>query len=150
MKPKSDAVEQPRRKRRIHWRRWFFLLLLLALAWLYYHFPKGSGWAGTLGNMFTSEKPAPVTPKESMTSVKLRLSFSPAQDTVYLGNWQCASKPLQKNLREIVPQIRRQYPQQQIIIVYEENKGDAYFLIKDVEHILKENGFLFDWKNKNE
>lgn len=155
MKQTNGQAENPGRRHGLRWRRWVLLLFLMALGWLYFHLPQGTGFLGMLAsaleNMVTPNKQtSEKKPSESPTSVQLRLSFSGDKTTLYLGNWQCASKPLQKNLKELIPLIRRHYPQQQIIVEYVENKGDAYFLTKEVEQILKDNGFLFDWKNKHE
>lgn len=132
------------------------LIILLCLA-LYYSFLKGSsGRPGMFAQIWNSlinpTSPNPdskPTPKEESV-VKIVIYFSP--QTLHLENWQCPINTnrslLEKRLREISLEIRKKYPDQKVIVEYEEVPRDPYFVVQASQEILTQYGIIFDWKKK--
>lgn len=131
-----------KKRKKIRWKSWLFLLILALVAYVLYFFP---GAGAFLGSFLTFSSDAQKkTNQEAANAVFIYMRF--ANDVLEIDGIPCAKS---HDLEEKIRLLKKKYFPSEIHVTYLEQSNDPYLLAKQAEKVLISNNFGFKIK-KNE
>ena len=134
-------MDEKKKKKKIRWKTWFFLLIVAMIAYIIYFFPG-------LGAFLASFLPLPgnITKPDPPKSQEIAIYMRFVNDVLEIDG---IPFPKEYQLEEKIRILQKKYFPLEVTVTYLQNSHDPYILAKQAEKVLKDNNFGFKIK-KNE